>query len=218
MTMITCPDCGKEMSDAAPACPNCGKPNAKAQPKRSVGFLLGLGIFFVPLIFAWFTLRKGHSVTAKIVSFVWLAVTLLFFSSINNADIPKTVATPASVEPAKPAVSASTSKAVTDSVLETPIKQLLADYRNNEVAADNKYKSKLVQTTGLVDDIKKDIMNNLYVTIGTGRDFEIPQVQAFFDDSMNNQLAALNKGQKITVVCRIEGLMMNVLGRKCIIK
>jgi len=24
--LIQCPDCGKEVSDAAPACPNCGRP------------------------------------------------------------------------------------------------------------------------------------------------------------------------------------------------
>ncbi|HPQ69085.1 MAG TPA: zinc ribbon domain-containing protein [bacterium] len=26
MALITCPDCGKEISDAAPACPHCGRP------------------------------------------------------------------------------------------------------------------------------------------------------------------------------------------------
>lgn len=27
MPLVTCPDCGKQMSDAAPSCPNCGRPN-----------------------------------------------------------------------------------------------------------------------------------------------------------------------------------------------
>lgn len=26
MALITCPDCGKQLSDQAPACPNCGRP------------------------------------------------------------------------------------------------------------------------------------------------------------------------------------------------
>jgi len=26
MTLVKCPDCGKEISDQAPACPNCGRP------------------------------------------------------------------------------------------------------------------------------------------------------------------------------------------------
>lgn len=30
MSLITCPECGKEISDKAAACPNCGCPNTKA--------------------------------------------------------------------------------------------------------------------------------------------------------------------------------------------
>ncbi|WP_413664770.1 DUF4236 domain-containing protein [Microbulbifer sp. CNSA002] len=41
--------------------------------KRSVSFLLGVGIFLIPYIFAWFTLRKGHSVLSRVVSFGWLS-------------------------------------------------------------------------------------------------------------------------------------------------
>ena len=61
-------------------------------------------------------------------------------------------------------------------------------------------------------------MDNLYVTLGTGAQFQIPEIQAFFDDSMNNQLGQLRKGSKLTVVCRVDGLMMNVLAKDCVIK
>jgi len=104
------------------------------------------------------------------------------------------------------------------SAMQVDIRQLLGDYEGNEVAADNRYKGNLVEVTGIVGDIKKDIMDNLYVTLGTGKQFEIPQVQAFFDDSMNNQLGSLRQGQRLTVVCTIKGLMMNVLGEDCIIR
>lgn len=39
---------------------------------RKVSLLLGIGIFFMPYIFTWFTLREGHSTFSRIVSFVWL--------------------------------------------------------------------------------------------------------------------------------------------------
>lgn len=45
--------------------------------ERSVSFLLGVGIFFLPFIFAWFTLREGHSTLSRVVSFVWLALFML---------------------------------------------------------------------------------------------------------------------------------------------
>lgn len=43
-----------------------------AEGKRSVSFLLGVGILLMPYIFAWFTLRKGHSALSRLVSFGWL--------------------------------------------------------------------------------------------------------------------------------------------------
>jgi hypothetical protein len=52
-----------------------------APVKRSVGFLLGVGIFFLPYIFAWFTLRKGYSTLARVVSFGWMALVVLFVIS-----------------------------------------------------------------------------------------------------------------------------------------
>ncbi len=51
-------------------------------PKRSVGVLLGIGIFFIPYIFAWFTLREGHSSVARWVAFIWLG--LQMFGSCAN--------------------------------------------------------------------------------------------------------------------------------------
>lgn len=46
------------------------------QNKRPVGILLGIGIFLIPGIFAWFTLRKGYSSLVRIVSFSWLVIGL----------------------------------------------------------------------------------------------------------------------------------------------
>lgn len=96
------------------------------------------------------------------------------------------------------------------------IGELLSSYNDNEVGADVKFKGKYIQTSGIVGDIKKDIMDDLYVTIGaTGEAFEIPVLQAFFLDKYTNDLANLKKGQTLEVVCKIDGLMMNVLGKKC---
>lgn len=46
------------------------------EPIRKVSILLGIGIFIMPYIFSWFTLREGYSKLAKIMSFTWLAVLL----------------------------------------------------------------------------------------------------------------------------------------------
>lgn len=39
--------------------------------ERKVSILLGIGIFIMPYIFAWFTLREGYSKPARFISFGW---------------------------------------------------------------------------------------------------------------------------------------------------
>lgn len=50
--------------------------------ERKVSILLGIGIFLMPYIFAWFTLRKGYSKPARFISFGWLL--LLVFVNMQK--------------------------------------------------------------------------------------------------------------------------------------
>jgi len=95
------------------------------------------------------------------------------------------------------------------------IKTLLREYADNEVRADSSFKGQVILTSGVVDDVKKDITNSIYVTVGTGKQFEIPQVQCFFDDEHAAKAAALSKGAKVGIRGRVSGLMMNVVVRDC---
>ena len=45
---------------------------------RKVGAALGIGIFLLPWIFAWFLLRKGYSNTARLISFGWMLIIVIF--------------------------------------------------------------------------------------------------------------------------------------------
>lgn len=117
---------------------------------------------------------------------------------------------------------ASESKGVSSTPAEKPtivaLKTLLSDYKGNEVRADGTYKGKTIEVSGTVDEVKKDIMGEIYVAIGTGAQFEIPQIQCFAKDGQESAFAKLNKGQKITVQGRVDGLMMNVLVRECVVR
>nr|WP_201557094.1 DUF4236 domain-containing protein [Psychrobacter sp. 72-O-c] len=42
--------------------------------QRQVSILLGIGIFLVPIIFAWFTLRQGYSTVSRAISMVWMVI------------------------------------------------------------------------------------------------------------------------------------------------
>jgi len=64
----------------------------KQSNEKKVGFLLGLGILFMPYIFSWFTLRKGHSNFAKGASFAWLFVIVIAAANKDPNNHSRTVA------------------------------------------------------------------------------------------------------------------------------
>lgn len=98
------------------------------------------------------------------------------------------------------------------------IDTLLSEYKDNEVRADAQFKGKVIRVTGRVDDVKKDILNKPYVTIGTGAPFEIPQVQCSLRSSEAAKAAQLSKGSTVTVTGKVSGLMMNVQVSDCAIE
>lgn len=53
-------------------------------PSNKIGLGLGLGVVFLPVIFAWFTLRKGHSTVTRVVAFSWMAITSMIWMSGHN--------------------------------------------------------------------------------------------------------------------------------------
>ena len=90
-------------------------------------------------------------------------------------------------------------------------KQLTAAYIANEVNADNNFKGKTFYVSGRVADIKKDIMDKIYVTLEGDEMFR--EVQCYFDD--NETASKLQKGMKVTFKGECDGLMMNVLMKNC---
>lgn len=151
--MINCPDCAKEMSNVALACPNCGRPNAIVAPaKRPVSILLGIGILFIPIIFSWFTLRNGHSVLSRVVSFSWLLLSLALVNAGNGigTNTPSITNTP-------------TQKAQTEQVKET-----LTGPQKNAVRSAKQYLSlQGFSRDGLVQQLSADVGDGYAVADAT---------------------------------------------------
>jgi hypothetical protein len=74
-----CPYCRYEVPKGAIKCGHCGE-----FLKRKVSILLGLGIFFFPFIFSWFTLRRGYSTLARVIVFSWLLISLYFAFNVPD--------------------------------------------------------------------------------------------------------------------------------------
>lgn len=106
-------------------------------------------------------------------------------------------------------------KLQTTEAIEINARQLYSEYEANGVLADKNYKDKALKVTGIVDNIDKDIMDQIYVTLNG--DEYVGDIQCFFSEEYLDQAAELKKGQKITVTGVCEGKMMNVVLKGCTI-
>lgn len=178
-----------------------------APTKRNVGFLLGLGILFIPFIFAWFLLRSGHTLLSRIIGFGWLILCVLF-AVVSPPAAPGhsgiAVAPQAAVSSAAPAPAPAPAAATPAEPLKAYTSaQVASSYDENTVAADILFKGKKVQVTGKITDINTDLFGNPYLVLAGTNQFMGPQFK--FDKSDISVMAALKKGATVKVICTGKG-------------
>lgn len=83
-------------------------------------------------------------------------------------------------------------------------KDLFNAYKENEVSADAEYRDRILIVTGKVTKIAKDVMDDPYVNLAAGNDFD--SVDAHFDK--DGGLASLKRGQQVTLRCRGNNVML----------
>lgn len=90
-------------------------------------------------------------------------------------------------------------------------------FKDNEIKANNQYRDKIAKITGKVKDIG-EALGYTYIILSSGKDFEITDIQCFFDDKNEiSKIANLNKGDIVSVEGQIEGKSLNVSVKKCTI-
>ena len=92
--------------------------------------------------------------------------------------------------------------------------KLYKEYNENEIAADEKFKGKIIEVTGVIRDIGNDIMDNAYITL-VGNEY-FGDIQCYFNEK--SVVAKLSKGKRITVIGSCSGLMINVQINNCIVR
>lgn len=91
---------------------------------------------------------------------------------------------------------------------------LLKSYKNNEVAADERYKGHVVRVSGVVERIGETVLGSKYVALGVDR--SMWGVQCIMENNQKPRLLSLNKGDSVVITCRVQGLsMMQVLLNDC---
>lgn len=135
----------------------------------------------------------------------WVVVVFVFLAIAGSGEKQK------ATEPTNTATPAVTQ----ESVISVAASELMRDYDANEVAADAKYKDKVIQTSGTITSIGKDILDTPYITLSSGGN-SFSSVQCMFEKSDQAELAALAKNTKITLQGRVSGKTLgNVLIREC---
>lgn len=122
---------------------------------------------------------------------------LIAIIAINSSDEPgKTVSADKPITAEKP--------------IEAPYLQVSSvayfnKYKENEVAADEMYKSRNLEVTGTVESINKDFTDDIYINLAVS-DFETVKCNISPDNI--KPPAEIKKGQKITVKGRGGGMII----------
>ena len=236
MALVECYECSKQMSDIASACPGCGAPHPRpsrqvpqpqgswqgdmlprstpAAPQRTVGFWLGLGVFLLPFIFAWFLLRSGHSTLSRIIGIGWMVFFL--YTPYKAQESHTTSSSSYTSSSSIPKPSAEDVRAVEKAVLDTyTAAQIASAYSRNTVAADQTFKGKEFKVSGTIASINTDFLGKPYVTLKGGvNQFMEPQFK--FRDGQESEIAKLQAGSKVSLVCTGRGDIAKIpMSDKC---
>jgi len=103
-----------------------------------------------------------------------------------------------------------------EAVIKVNAIELFAEYKANEIQADYKYKNKLLEVSGNINNIGKDILDNPYISLKTN-DF-IWSVQCMLIDSESQKASRLKKGDSISLEGENQWKLGNILLYNCKIK
>lgn len=95
------------------------------------------------------------------------------------------------------------------------------EYKDNEVAAEAKYKGKKVEISGIINSIGKDVLDDVYIVLSNGDEYAIiNNVQCYFKDKEQiSKVAELQKGQEVTLIGTVNSSIAGTVTVKdCYIK
>lgn len=135
----------------------------------------------------------------------------LFSNVVNNPSTPEQTELSKDLDKVL-----NTSNNVEIEYIEVTAEQLIKDYDDNELLADDKYKGKWLIIDGYVSNISK-VLDITSVTLNNGEEFSVNEITCFFDKDNESQVKKLEKGSKVKIKGKCKGKGWNVEVEKCII-
>lgn len=146
-------------------------------------------------IYVW---TKGRKILLGFISFT---IVILVFSSLSGKS--------------ENTLTSSIEQTSTEPAIKVTASKLASDYEANEVSADATYKGKILEVTGTIENIGKDILDTPYVALSNGVQYSFTSIQCMFDKSDQSQLTTLSKNTKITLRGKNSGKLGNIILREC---
>lgn len=223
MALKPCRECKRDVSTEAKSCPHCGVTAPTKQPVSKTGWVV-LGLFAVVCTAA---VRGGDKQTTADTSDSQEQL------QMGAAAVAEPVPEPTPAPPPPPFAFSESERKVLEILIADDLKVFLAGgdalarrypnlvdgrvvvtadklqrtYDANEVAGDQAYRRQKLLVTGVVDSIKRSIGDNHYITFRGGTNmFSMPN--ASMARGHTGYLASLGKGQKITLACTGDGMLM----------
>lgn len=107
-----------------------------------------------------------------------------------------------------------TEPAAAKEIVKIDAKTLFSTYEDNEVAADESFKEKLIEVSGKVQSIDKDAFDSIVINFKTDNEFMPAHMK--LEDSEKATAMALKKGVKATVRCeKMARIMGSPYGSDC---
>jgi hypothetical protein len=174
------------------------------QPIPALLFILAALVMWPPLTKflhtkKQLTLSRGLKVTIVVILLMLAGSQLQSPGASRPASQAQTQGTPASAP----------------EVIKVNARRIVDDYKANEVSADAKYKGKLIEVSGVVDTIGKDLLDTPFISLQSYEYAIIDHVQCMFDKAAEAELAQVSKNQSITLRGEVSGKLGNIVVRGC---
>lgn len=172
MSLIKCPECGKEVSSSAVNCPSCGHPISAVNKTTVVKE------------------KKKGSCLSKILSFFLVIFIVVMILALTDDSEESTTSTN----------NASVQEETEPTYIKVTSTELIDTFNNNQVKCKQLYDNQLLEVTGAVASIGTDVLDQTYICLGHETEFTIVGIQCYATNKDTiAKISELQVGDTVTV-------------------
>jgi hypothetical protein len=92
-----------------------------------------------------------------------------------------------------------------EEVISITADKLSEAYEENEIAADKRYKGKILKVTGVVESIDQGWFGGITVKLSVGGDWDFNTIDCSFDSEHEDAIAELKTGERVEIIGECDG-------------